>query len=217
MTIKGLIFDLDGVIADTHEYHYRSWKRLADEEGLAFSHDDNDAIRGLTREASLRRVLGARQVTDDQALELMERKNRYYHESMLHIQPLPGVIALLEEARGAGMVIGLGSVSRNARKVLEYLRLIDKFDFIGDGYTVANPKPAPDIFIRVAGELGLLPNEALVLEDSEAGVEAGLQGGFFVLGIGSAPVQKAHVILPTLAGLSLADLLAKFQPPLAEK
>jgi beta-phosphoglucomutase len=211
MTIQGLIFDLDGVIADTHEFHYRSWKRLAEEEGLPFTEAENDALRGLTREDSLKRLLGTRTVNDAEALDMMERKNRYFQETMTQIHPLPGVVRLLAEARAAGLRIGLGSVSRNARRVLETLNLSANFDVIGDGHTVVNPKPAPDIFLWVAGALNLPPRHALVLEDSEAGVEAGLKGGFLVAGIGSAPVKKAHVVIPSLAEVTLAELLAKFQ------
>lgn len=217
MTIKGLIFDLDGVIADTHEFHYLSWKRLADEEGLAFTHDDNEAIRGLTREASLDYVLGMRKVTAAEAVALMERKNRYFHESMSHIQPMPGVVALLDELPAAGLRTGIASSSRNARRVLDYLGLAGKFDAIGDGYTVINHKPAPDIFVWVAGALRLPPAETIVLEDSEVGIEAGLKGGFYVAGVGNGTTRKAHVTVSSLADVNLASLLAKFEPILAER
>ncbi len=215
MPIRGLIFDLDGVIADTHEFHYRSWKRLADEEGLPFDETDNEAVRGLTREASLRYVLArvqpARAVTPAEAAALMARKNRYFHESMAHIQPMPGVRPLLDEARAAGLRLGVGSASRNARTVLHTLGLLAHFHVVGDGHTVQNHKPAPDIFLWVAGALGLTPREILVLEDSQVGVTAGLNGGFYVAGISAQDtLHNAHKKLATLAGVSLATLLAGF-------
>lgn len=212
MTIRGLIFDLDGVIADTHEFHYRSWKRLADEEGLPFTRDDNEAMRGLTRKASLHRLLGQRIVSSAEAQTLMERKNRYFQESLSGIQPMPGVLNFMAEARAAGLRLGVGSASRNARLVLDSLKLTDKFDVIGDGHTVSHYKPAPDIFLWVAGALGLSPFEILVLEDSDVGVEAGLRGGFYVVRVNTADTaNQAHLVLSSLADITLSELLAKIE------
>jgi beta-phosphoglucomutase len=210
--IRGLIFDVDGVIADTAEFHYQSWKQLAEEEGVDFTRADNERLRGVTRDVSLSRFTEGLTLDDDTRRAWFQRKDDYFHQRMDTLQPgdeLPGVIRLLDEADAAGMPVGAGSASRNARRVLNRLNLLERFDAIGDGYTVANSKPAPDIFVWVAGALGLSPRHVLVIEDSKAGVQAALTGGFYVVSVGDSAGDAAHVVLPDLSEMSLAALLAK--------
>lgn len=211
LDIRAFIFDLDGVITDTAEYHYRSWQRLADEEGIPFTRQDNEALRGVSRRESLNRMLKGRVIDEATAQAWMERKNNYYVAYLGEITPanvLPGALNLLDEARAAGIRIGLGSASRNARPALERLGIADRFDAIGDGYSVINTKPAPDLFIWTAGRLNVSPSQAVVFEDAEAGVAAALTGGFWTVGIGSTEVQRAHVILPDLKDAHAAALIA---------
>lgn len=198
MAVKAFIFDLDGVITDTAEFHYQSWKRLADEEGLSFTREDNDQLRGVSRRESLNRLLKGQVITEETALAWMERKNNYYRDYLTTITPehaLPGVHTFVESARAAGLKVAIGSASRNARDVLERLAILDLFEAIGDGHVVKNTKPAPDLFVWVAGRLNVFTHEAVVFEDAEAGVDAALTGGFYVVGIGSANVQHAHLKL----------------------
>ena len=212
---KAYIFDLDGVITDTAEFHYRGWKRLADEEGIRFTREDNEALRGVSRRESLLLMLKGRTYPEDRMLEMMERKNNYYREFLKDITPadlLPGVQNFLEEAKTAGIKLALGSASRNARDVLSSLGILDLLDAIGDGNSVVNTKPAPDLFLWVAGRLNLNPTQCIVFEDAEAGVEAALKGGFFAVGIGPTErVGKAHRVLPD--GLKDAHI-ADFPIPL---
>jgi beta-phosphoglucomutase len=209
--IKGYIFDLDGVITDTAEYHYRSWLRLAQEEGLPFTREDNDALRGVSRRRSLELLLKGRVYPEAHMQAMMERKNAYYREYLSEITPaalLPGVADLLHEAKQAGIRLGLGSASKNARDVCTGLGILPLLDVVGDGYSVANPKPAPDLFIWVAGGFGLNPTEVVVFEDAEAGVDAALAGGFWTVGIGPAErVGRAHRLRPDLAGARVADFI----------
>lgn len=211
LDIRAFIFDLDGVITDTAEFHYRSWKRLADEEGIPFTRQDNEALRGVSRRESLNRLLKGRTIDEATAQEWMTRKNQYYIAYLDEITPanvLPGVLNLLDEARAAGIKIALGSASRNARPALEKLQIIDKFDAVGDGYSVVNTKPAPDLFIWTAGRLDVSPTQAVVFEDAEAGVAAALTGGFWVVGIGTADVEKAHIRLPDLSNAHTVEIIA---------
>jgi beta-phosphoglucomutase len=200
----GFIFDLDGVITDTAEYHYRSWQRLADELGIPFSREENDALRGVARRRSLELVLKDRVLPEDEIQRLMTLKNDYYRAYLSEITPealLPGVAEFLDATRAAGIRIGLASASKNARDVLEKLGIIDLFDALGDGHSVVHAKPAPDLFLWVAGRLDLNPAECVVFEDAESGVEAALSGGFNVVGLGPRQrVGKAHRVLETLAG-----------------
>lgn len=207
----GFIFDLDGVLTNTAEYHYLSWLRLAQEEGIPFSREDNEALRGVPRQASLMLVLKGRKVPEAQMQEMLDRKNSYYQEYLTEITPtdiLPGVTDFLDEAKASGILLGVGSASKNALTVLNRLGITGLFDVIGDGHCVVNAKPAPDLFVWVAGGFGLNPARCVVFEDAEAGIEAALKGGFRAFGIGPEErVGKAHQIRENMEGLRLADVM----------
>ncbi|MDZ8189950.1 MAG: beta-phosphoglucomutase [Nostoc sp. ChiSLP02] len=213
--IQAVIFDLDGVLTDTAELHYLAWQKLADEEGIPFNRAANEALRGLSRRVSLMQMIGDRPYSEAQIEEMMERKNRYYVESLKNMSSkdlLPGAIALLDELRQAGIKIAIGSTSKNARTVIERLGIADKLDAIADGYSVQQPKPAPDLFVYAAKELGIEPAQSVVVEDAAAGIEAALAAGMWAVGIGPTErFQGAHVILPSLAGVKWADLRNQLQ------
>jgi kojibiose phosphorylase len=208
--VQGVIFDLDGVLTDTAEFHYRAWQRLADEAGIPFDRQANEALRGVSRRESLLRIVGERNYREEQLQEMMERKNRYYVDSIQEVTPddlLPGAIALLNELRAAGMKIAIGSASKNARAVIENLGIADKVDAIADGYSVERSKPAPDLFLHAAELLGLKPAQCVVVEDAASGIEAGLAAGMLTIGLG--PVERvgaAHVVLPNLEGVTWTNL-----------
>ncbi|BAZ42428.1 hypothetical protein NIES4101_83970 [Calothrix sp. NIES-4101] len=210
--IKGVIFDLDGVLTDTAEYHYRAWQRLADEEGLPFNRQANEQLRGVSRRDSLLKIIGDKHYSEEQMQAMMERKNRYYVESIENISPddlLPGAIDLLKELRSTGIKIALGSASKNARPVVEKLGIGEYIDAIADGFSVQQPKPAPDLFLFAAKELGLEPSQCIVVEDAGAGVEAALAAGMRAVGLGPVDrVGEATVVLLSLAGVNWRDLQA---------
>lgn len=213
--ILGFIFDLDGVLTDTAEYHYRAWQKLADEEGLPFDRQANEALRGVSRRESLLTIIGNRQYSEAQIQEMMDRKNRYYVESIENISSadlLPGALAFLAELREAGIKIAIGSASKNARTVVEKLGIADRVDAIADGYSVQRPKPAPDLFLFAANQLGLEPATCVVVEDAAAGIEAALAAGMWTVGLGpSERVGAAHVVLPSLADVTWTDLQGKLK------
>lgn len=217
MGIKAFIFDLDGVLTDTSEYHYRAWKRLADELGIPFDRKRNEALRGVSRRRSLELLLDGRSATEEQMAEWMERKNRYYVESLESLTPadlLPGALELLEELRQAGLKVGIASASKNTRTVLDRLNLWNLADAVSDGYSVERTKPAPDLFLHCAQQLGVAPEEAVVVEDAAAGVEAALAGGFWAVGLGPwERVGNAHAVFPSLEGVTLADVLSRLPVP----
>jgi beta-phosphoglucomutase len=209
--IRAFIFDLDGVITDTAEYHYRGWKRLAEEEGISFTREDNEYLRGIPRRESLMLILKDRVYAEEKILEMMERKNSYYLEFIKEISPrdlLPGAKELLEEIRAAGLKNALGSASKNAGEVIERLGIRSLFDAIADGHSVERQKPAPDLFLHAAHQLDLSPAECVVVEDAAAGIEAARAGGFRSVGLGPRErVGQAEVVLPSLAGVQLENLL----------
>ena len=208
--IRAFIFDLDGVITDTAEYHYRGWKRLADEEGFPFSREDNEHLRGVPRRESLMLILKDRVYPEERIVEMMERKNNYYLSFINEITPhdlLPGARELLEEIRAAGLKNALGSASKNAGEVIERLGIRDLFDAVSDGFSVEQQKPAPDLFLHAAAQLGLSPSECVVVEDAGAGIEAARAGGFRSVGLGPRErVGQADAIFPGLDGVHLPDL-----------
>jgi kojibiose phosphorylase len=211
--IRGVIFDLDGVLTNTAEFHYQAWQKLADEEGLPFNRQANEALRGVSRRASLLLIIGNRPYSEAQIQEMMDRKNRYYGELIKNISPenlLLGALDLINELRQAGVKIAIGSGSKNARTVIERLGIRDKIDAIADGYSVQKAKPAPDLFLYAAQLLGLPPQQCLVFEDATAGIEAALAARMWAVGIGPQErVGNAHIVLPNLAGITWANLLNK--------
>lgn len=219
--IRGFIFDLDGVITDTAEYHYRAWKRLADEECLPFTREDNEALRGVSRRDSLILLLKGRTYPEEKIQEMMARKNDYYLEYIKEIAPrdlLPGAKELLEEIRAAGLKIAIGSASKNAVEVIDCLGIRPLLDVISDGHSVERQKPAPDLFLHGAAQLGLPPAECVVVEDAAAGIEAANAGGFRSIGLGPRErVGAADAVFPSLAGVHLADLLKSAPPRASQK
>lgn len=212
MDIKAIIFDLDGVLTNTSEYHYRAWKRLADELDIPFDRQRNEPLRGVPRRRSLELLLDGRPATEEQMQEWMTRKNRYYGQLIQQMTPadiLPGTLELLREARQAGIKIGIGSASKNTHTVLDRLGLWDYVDAVSDGYSVQRHKPAPDLFLHCARQLGVEPDEAIVVEDAASGVEAALAGGFWAMGLGPAErVGAAHLIFPSLENVHLQEILS---------
>jgi beta-phosphoglucomutase len=216
-TLRGFIFDLDGVLTDTAEFHYRAWQRLADEEGLPFDRAANEALRGVSRRESLMLIVGKRVYPEEKIQEMMARKNSYYLEAIKGIVPsdlLPGARELLGEIRAAGLKAAVGSASKNAGEVIDRLGLRPLLDAVSDGNSVQHPKPAPDLFLHAAQQLGLQPAECAVVEDAAAGIAAAQAGGFRSVGLGPRErVGKAEVVFPSLEGVHLKDLLDALGQP----
>jgi beta-phosphoglucomutase len=213
--IRGFIFDVDGVLTDTAEYHYQAWQRLADEEGLPFDRQANEALRGVSRRESLMHIIGIRQYSAADLQKMMERKNHYYVESIATITPkdlYPGAVGLLTELRQAGLKIAIGSASKNARTVIDKLGIGNLVDAIADGDSVDAPKPAPDLFLYAAQQIGLAPDCCVVVEDATVGVQAAIAAGMRSIGIG--PINRvgaADIVLPNLVGVHLIDLQAQLK------
>jgi beta-phosphoglucomutase len=210
---KAILFDLDGVLTDTSEYHYRAWKRLADEEGIPFTRQENDEhLRGVSRRESLMYIIRGRNYSEDQIQEMMDRKNRYYNDMIKGMSPndlVPGGKQLLQEIRDAGIKVAIASGSKNAQIVLERLDIMNYLDGIADGYCIVNSKPAPDLFVYAAGLVNVHTVDCLGVEDADAGIEAIKTAGMQALAIGPKErFHRADKVLPTLANKSLQDILA---------
>lgn len=188
--IKGVIFDLDGVLASTDEMHYKAWKKLASELGITdFTREDNELQRGVSRMASLEIVLnkGEKVYSQEEKNQLAERKNNYYIELLAELDEsaaLEGAEDTLKYLRNRGILIGVGSASKNTFAILEKTKLLPYIDEISCGLDVTKSKPDPEVFLVAADKLKLKPKECLVVEDSAAGVEAARAAGMKSLGVG---------------------------------
>jgi len=209
--IKAVIFDLDGIITDTSEYHYRAWKRLADEEGIPFTRDDNEKLRGVSRNECLKILLKGKQVSNEQFQEMLDRKNEYYVELLRQMTSeniLSGAKELVLGLKKRGIKTAIASVSKNTRTVLQGTGIENLFNIIVDGYSVKNTKPAPDIFLFAAKELGVKPEDCAVVEDAEAGIDAALAGNMLSIGIGPEErVGKARFRFEKIGDITITKLL----------
>lgn len=211
-TVKACIFDLDGVIVDSAKYHFLSWQRLAKELGIDFTEAQNDQLKGVSRQDSLKRILswGGIERNEAEQASLMARKNGWYLEfidRMGRDEILPGVEPFLQALREAGLKVGLGSSSKNARRILEQLNLTRYFDALVDGTDIARSKPDPEVFLLGAEKLGLAPSEIVVFEDAVAGIEAAEVGGFIPIGVGEPEsLPNAPRTIRTFVGLKVSAL-----------
>lgn len=177
MTIKGVIFDLDGVIVSTDELHYNAWKYMADIEGIYFDKTINHRLRGVSRMASLEIILerSKKVYTKSEKIRLATIKNDYYVESLKTITPndlLPGVLELLTILKDKNIKTAIGSSSKNAKLILKQIGLEQSFDAVADGNDISKSKPDPEVFLIAAEKLHLKPNECMVIEDAVAGIIA---------------------------------------------
>jgi len=192
--IKALLFDLDGVIVSTEKNHFEAWQQTANKLGISFTEHDNEALKGVNRVDSLRKILslGDIAISEQEFEVLLTYKNEVYLASISNLSTsdvLPGVMDLLKSAKAKGIKIGLGSSSKNAPMILDRLGIKSWFDVLIDGNGVTNPKPDPEVFLNGANSLGLLPSECLVFEDALSGVKAAKDGGFIAIGVGN-PMLK---------------------------
>jgi len=212
MNIQACIFDLDGVIVDTAVYHYKAWKRLANELGFDFTEEQNEHLKGVSRIRSLELILqwGGVTKTDAEKEELATRKNEWYVDMINQMTPdeiLPGAKEFLQACKKAGIKTALGSASKNSATILEKVNITDLFDAVVDGNKVTQPKPNPEVFLTGARELGIEPSHCVVFEDAIAGVQAALRGGMKAVGVGSVKVLgEADLVINGLDEMTLEKL-----------
>jgi len=189
----GFIFDLDGVIVDTAKYHYLAWKKLANELGFEFTIEQNELFKGVSRKRCLEILLdiGKIEASQDQFDRWMIEKNidyLAYIEKMDESEILPDVPKVLNFLKEKGIPIALGSASKNAKPILEKVKLLEYFDFIVDGNNVTKAKPDPEVFLIAAQKLKVAANKCIVFEDALAGIEAANNADMTSIGIGDAEV-----------------------------
>ena len=209
MTITGVIFDLDGVLCSTDEYHYRAWKATADSLGIPFDRTVNNRLRGISRMASLEIILeqyNGDPLSDAEKAELAEEKNELYKkylEQMTENNLSTEVKTVLDELRKRNYKLAVGSSSKNTLFILQQLGLNGYFDAVSDGNNITHSKPDPEVFLKASEMLCIAPEKCLVVEDAVAGAQAGKSGGMKVACVGDA--SKACVGDYNMKGIS--DLL----------
>jgi len=213
MQILGCIFDLDGVIVDTAKYHYQAWKVLANQIGIEFSEKDNERLKGVSRMESLEIILeiGNVKLSNEKKNEYATLKNKWYVDYINKMTPdeiLPGCVEFITELRNAGILVAIGSASKNTPLILKKVGIGRLFDAVADGNIVNKAKPDPEVFIKASDLLGVNPENCIVFEDAIAGVKAAINAGMKCIGIGSQNVlAEAHYVISGLNEMSLSKLI----------
>ena len=192
---EAVVFDLDGVICFTDVYHYRGWKSVADELGIPFDETVNNRLRGVSRMESLEIILEpyeGQPLSDDRKVELATIKNDRYRVMLGELSPQdldPAVRTTLDDLRGRGLKLAIGSSSKNAKYILQRIGLDDYFDAISDGTNISRSKPDPEVFLKAAEYLGIDPAKCVVVEDAVAGINAAHAAGMYGVAMGDAAAQ----------------------------
>lgn len=206
--MEAIIFDLDGVICFTDKYHYQAWKQMADEIGVYFDEKINDRLRGVSRMDSLNIILErykGKELSESEKEKLADKKNQIYKKLLENMTPHDVTFEVrdtLAELRNRGYKLAIGSSSKNAKFILEKIRIMDAFDAISDGTNIKKSKPDPEVFLKAADYLGINPRECLVVEDAIAGVDAAIAGGMSAAGLGEASgYEKTNYPISTFSDL----------------
>lgn len=192
---KGIIFDLDGVICCTDQYHERAWREMAEESGIYFDPAVSNRLRGVSREESLEIILehAGKVFSPEEKKKMAEKKNAIYIKLLDRMSPgdlEEDVRSTLEQLRNRGCLLAIGSSSKNTRKILDKIGLGNYFDAVCDGNEITHSKPDPEVFLKAAGKMGLAVSECLVVEDACAGISAASAGEFDSAGLGDAAKDK---------------------------
>jgi len=206
--IKAIIFDLDGVVVDTAIFHYKAWKRLANELGFDLTPEQNEQLKGISRLESLDILLAIGKLkieSQEEKEKLASKKNEWYRENILRMTPndiLPGVKNFLIDLKNTNYKIAIGSSSKNAGTILERIGFDSFFDAVVDGLKISKSKPNPEVFLKAARELSTDPENCLVFEDAAAGIEAAKKAGMLAIGVGEYEnLSKADKVIPNFANM----------------
>jgi beta-phosphoglucomutase len=211
--IEGVIFDLDGVIVSTDEYHYMAWKVLADRLEIEFDREINNRLRGVSRRESLMIILekSTKEFSEAEMLRMLEEKNNIYVDQLSLLSErdiLPGVLETIEYLKENNIRIAIGSSSKNTPRILHQIHMSDEFDAIVDGNHISKSKPDPEVFIKAAEAMKLSPDKVLVVEDAKAGVDAAINAKMRVLAVGDASnYSEATFSAQDLSGMIMKELV----------
>lgn len=216
--LKGIIFDLDGVITDTAEFHFLAWQKLGEKIGITFDRAFNENLKGISRMDSLDRILAygnkENNYTQAEKEALAHEKNEHYKQLIQQISPedlLPGIASFIKACQEKELRLALASASKNGPTILTSLGLADVFEVVVDPATLRKGKPDPEIFLQAAESLGLDPSECAGVEDAEAGIEAINRAGMFSVGVGTTEaMSEADLFVEDTIDLNLEEIIASF-------
>ena len=214
--MHAFLFDLDGVLVDTAKYHYKAWRAVCNQLGFDLSYEDNEKLKGIDRVTSLKILLdlGKVKLPQNEFEDWLVKKNEHYLELIGNLEPgdlFEGALPLFNQLKKREIKIGLGSASKNARYILDKMQITSYFDFIVDGEMTTNGKPDPQVFLLGAKGCGVKPEDCVVFEDAEAGVEAAICGNMKAIGIGDKRILKeAHLIYPHIKDVDMESVLKLF-------
>ncbi len=215
MQPMALIFDMDGVLVDTLNYHYLAWQKVAEAGQVPFTRRDMDQLRGRSRLDCLHCLFPGRELSEPEINAFFAIKDRQFGRSLRRMSArdiMPGVQALLDEARAANLRLAVASSSTYTERILRQIGLWDQFDAVADAFTVTRPKPEPDIFVWAAGALRAPLTQVVVFEDSAVGIRAAQTVGIYTVGVGERElVSRADLFVPSLSDLHLADVVRAFR------
>lgn len=213
--LEAIIFDMDGVLVDTEEYHYYAWAQVAQALSVPFGSDQMHRFLGRRRRDCLMDLLNGRVLDETEIQHYLDLKDQYFQDAAARMNRdalLPGVTALIEDARQAKLKLGVASSSANARLILERTGLLDAMEVVGDGTTVVRSKPAPDLFLWVAGALLTRPQHLVVFEDSSVGLQAARTAGMFSVAVGQqARAMDAAYHIDDLSQITVSALQSLLQ------
>tara|TARA_B100000941_G_scaffold106395_1_gene74413 strand:- start:887 stop:1576 length:690 start_codon:yes stop_codon:yes gene_type:complete len=212
--IKGLIFDLDGVIADTAHLHYKAWCKIGDQLGFNLSKAQNEKLKGVSRKDSILKIANwAGKSFTEAELDAfaLEKNENYlsYCQTLGTKDILPGVYDFINASVNKGLKLAVGSASKNAKLILQKLGIINLFSIVVDGNVVENSKPDPEVFLKSAEILELEPKNCIVFEDSQAGIQAAIKAGMFSVGVGLENLRSCDHKIENFEGLDPEELLTQ--------
>lgn len=205
--LEGIIFDLDGVLVSTDEYHYKAWKKIADDNGWIFNQKINERLRGVSRMDSLEIILKENNVSlsEEEKERLASQKNEIYRELLKNLNPDSvdkDIVPMLKDLHENGLKLAVGSSSKNTKFILERIGLTPYFDAVADGNVITHSKPNPEVFLKAAEMISLKPAVCAIVEDAEAGIDAGKNGGFLTFGIqGASKYRRTDVPVTDISDL----------------
>ncbi|MBU3130992.1 beta-phosphoglucomutase [Clostridium gasigenes] len=214
MDIRAVLFDLDGVIADTAKFHFLAWKAVAEELEIIIDEEFNEQLKGVDRVLSFDRILAHGNITslkEEEKEHYRTKKNNMYRkllETLSEKDVMPGINEFFNELIDNNIKIAIASISQNAPFILEKLNLIDKVDCVADPKSVKLSKPAPDIFLKAAELAGVETKYCVGIEDAKAGIESINNADIFSVGVGN--LIGANLLLESTSELNLKIIKESF-------
>jgi len=213
--IKCVIFDMDGVITSSSDQHFEAWGIMVDALGKKLDPAVEVNTRGVSRMASLAVILESigmqDEFSDEEKMEMATEKNKNYVDLISKFTPdnlYEGIYDMLVKLKDRGIKIALGSASKNGPLLLDKMGITHFFDYVVDPSSVENGKPAPDIFLKAAEELGFESDECIGVEDAKAGVEAIKSAGMFAVGVGdNESLKDADIIYEEVKDIDIKDFI----------